>query len=392
MILNLDNTAIWTMVTCAFILFINTWIEDYKYKKKEQSPSPFISSRYKAIGLCLTIGFGATIIGKMQRYVGAPIISLVIGMLLVNSLPSNVLSEKVRKEAAVVGKRCLNLGIIALGATLSIGGIFSAAYALPLILFNLCLAFGTAYLIGKKVLNLSTNTCTLVGGGTSICGGTAIAALSPVVKAKEEETAYAMASIFLFDLLACFTFPYIALSLGMNEIQFGFFAGTAINDTSSVVAAQETFASLMNIEQYAIPATIKVVRTTLIILLVLIFSIIMIRKDAKIDDRNIKTGEKASLIEIVWKAFPKFILWFIGAVILNTTFITHISHTGFYTEIFKPFFSNGYRFFVAIALGGIGLKIKLRDILTNGIKPILLGGCTWLALFISSFLFTILFM
>jgi uncharacterized integral membrane protein (TIGR00698 family) len=390
----MDKAAILTMVVCSLIVVGSTLLADYRaWNRKGRTASLLVSKKYITIGLCILIAVLATFAGKAQRYVGAPIISLVIGILLVNILPTELMSETVRKHAASVGKTCLNFGIIALGATLSIAGIFNAAYALPLILFNICLSFTAAYLVGQRALKLSPNTCILVGGGTSICGGTAIAALSPVIKAKEEETAYAMASIFLFDLLACFTYPYLAFSLGLNEVQFGFLAGTAINDTSSVVAAQETYASLMNMELYAMPATIKVVRTTMIILLVMVFSIVTIRKEAKVCDSSAAQAGNTSLSQVVWAAFPKFILWFIGAVVLNTVFSnTYIFNTGFYTQIFMPFFSNGYRFFVAIALGGIGLKIKFRDILTKGIKPILLGGCTWLALFVSSILYSVLFL
>lgn len=276
-----------------------------------------------------------------------------------------------------------------LGATLAFSDLFSAVYALPLVLFNMALAFAVSYLVGRKVLHVSGNTCALVGSGTCVCGGTAIATISPIVKAKEEETAYAMTAIFLFDLLACFMYPYLAIRLGYTPTQFGFLAGTAVNDTSSVVAAQETYAGLMGLEGYALPATIKVVRTAMIIVLALIFSVISIRNEARSAARS--DGQHANIGKIMWKALPKFILAFVAMIAVNTILRGNIVDTYFYQSLFKPLFTNGYKFFVTIALSGVGFKIKFKELFTKGLKPIALGGCTWLALFLSSLTFASLF-
>lgn len=119
-----------------------------------------------------------------------------------------------------------------------------------------------------------------------------------------------MTAIFLFDLLACFMYPYLAIRLGYTPTQFGFLAGTAVNDTSSVVAAQETYAGLMGLDGYALPATIKVVRTAMIIVLALIFSVISIRNEARSAARS--DGQHANIGKIMWKALPKFILAFVS--------------------------------------------------------------------------------
>lgn len=150
--------------------------------------------------------------------------------------------------------------------------------------------------------------------------------------------------------------------LGFDEVQFGFLAGTAINDTSSVVAAQETYAALNGLEGYALPATIKVVRTSMIIVLAVVFSMLSV-------DR--KSGEQEgvqtmSLGRTIWKALPKFILFFLGTVLLNTYLSNTVADNAFYQTVFQPFFTNGYKFFVTLALAGVGFKITFRDLFVNG--------------------------
>lgn len=340
--------------------------------------------RYQAVALCALIAVAATVISKNQHYAGAPMVALLIGIAIVNLAPHNALNQAFKAGTSFVGKKYLSLGIVCLGATLAFTDIFSAVFALPLVLFNMVLSFAVAYLIGRKALRVSSNTCTLVGGGTCICGGTAIAVLSSIVKAKEEETAYAMTAIFLFDLLACLSYPYLAIRLGFNGTQFGFFAGTAINDTSSVIAAQETYASLIGLENYVLPATIKVMRTSMIIVLALVFALLSVRGSVRSSSAD--QSQAVSIGSIVWKSFPKFILFFVGTVALNTILVKTAQNTEFYSLYFKPFFSNGYKFFVTLALAGVGFKIKFRDLFTKGLKPIILGGCTWLSLFLSSLL------
>lgn len=196
MFLNLSASVWIIMFICTLAAFAYMWIDEKISGKK-------LGGSFRgALALCLVIAVAATVISKWEKYVGAPMLALIMGIALVNLLPDSILSKAFRSGTSYVGKKYLSLGIVCLGATLAFTDIFSAMYALPLVIFNMLLSFGAAYLIGKKLLRVSTNTCTLVGGGTCVCGGTAIAALSSIVKAKEEETAYAMTAIFLFDLFA----------------------------------------------------------------------------------------------------------------------------------------------------------------------------------------------
>ena len=227
------SLTIWiVMLVCGVIAVLYVLIVDKKEGKRAEK------RKYLAILMCIAIAVLATVLSKQQAYVGAPMIGLIVGILIVNIVPEGKMSKEFKSGTVFAGKRYLSLGIVFLGATLAFSDLFSAVYALPLVLFNMALAFAVSYLVGRKVLHVSGNTCALVGSGTCVCGGTAIATISPIVKAKEEETAYAMTAIFLFDLLACFMYPYLAIRLGYTPTQFGFLAGTAVNDTSSVVAAQ----------------------------------------------------------------------------------------------------------------------------------------------------------
>ena len=278
------------------------------------------------------------------------------------------------------------------GATLNFKEILGyGRKALPLIIFNIILAFSVAYLIGRK-LQVSANTSTLVGAGTSICGGTAIATLASIIKAKEIEIAYAMTAIFLFDILAALSYPYLATSLGLTPNQFGFLAGTAINDTSSVAAAEATYNVLNNLD-INLAITVKLTRITMLIAVAVVFTIITFRKETKMNDTSDNkatstsqdTSEKLSVGQTVIKVFPKFILVFIFMAILNTVGVfQNISGA-------STFFSKGYKFLNTTALAGVGFKINFKDLVTKGVKPVILGGCTWLAVFASSFLFVLIF-
>lgn len=342
--------------------------------------TPITKMRYLAIILCMAVAVFSTYLGKLQSVIGSPMIGLFIGMFLVNVIPN--LNSEIQTGAKFVGKKYLSLGIVLAGATLNFSEVLAAGKALPLVIFNIFLSFSVAYLIGRKVLKQSSNVCTLVGGGTCICGGTAIATLSSIIKAKEEEIAYAMTAIFLFDVLAALSYPYLAGAIGLNANQFGYLAGTAINDTSSVVAAQVTYGVLNELPDFNLAVTVKLVRTTMLIAIAVVFTILTIRQEAQAAN---KAGNTTSVGQTVLKVFPWFILIFLGMALLNTANVFGK------IPMSADFFKSGYKFFVTVALVGVGFKIKFKDLFTKGVKPIILGGCTWLAVAASSMIFVYVF-
>ncbi|MBU5427531.1 putative sulfate exporter family transporter [Tissierella pigra] len=337
------------------------------------------SKKTSAIILCILIAIVATYLGGLQNLVGAPMIGLFIGMLILNIIPS--IDKDFKSGTTFAGKKFLTWGIILAGATLNFKEVLGyGAKALPLLLFNICLSFSVAYFVGKK-LDVSTNTCTLVGGGSCICGGTAIATLASIIKAKETEIAYAMTAIFLFDILAALVYPYLAGAIGLTANQFGFLAGAAINDTSSVAAAEATYNVLNNLDS-SLAITIKLARTSLLILVSIVATILTVRNESK---ANKDSGEQISIGQTVMKVFPWFIVIFLGMAVLNTLGLFDLVPGS------AKFFKKGYKFLITAALAGVGFKIHFKDLFTKGTKPIILGGCTWAAVAISTLLFITIF-
>ena len=353
--------------------------------RKTKERKDFIMNKKKtlAIFLCLLIGYLATESTSLQSdlfgrtIMGGPMVALLVSMILCNLIPS--VDKDFKSGTTYCSKQFLNWGIILTGGTLSFADIMGTGVkALPLIIFNICLSFAAALIIGKK-LGVTKNTSVLVGGGTCICGGTAIATLSRIIKANDMEIAFAMAAIFLFDTIAAFSYPYIISGLGFTENQFAFVAGTAINDTSSVAGAQATFQAMIGNADFNGALNVKLVRTTMLIFVAIVWTILM-AKDAK---KNGEAGAGDSIFAVVQKTFPMFILWFVVMAGLNTI--------GAFSGVGLSLMKKASKFLFAAALAGVGFKIKFKDVFSKGLKPIALGGITWACVAISSYLFAFLF-
>ena len=339
--------------------------------------------KYGAIILCLLIGFLASKSTDLQEAVfkrvviGGPMVALLVSMIICNIMPS--IDKDFKEGTTYSSKQFLNWGIILTGGTLSFASILGTGVkALPLIIINILLSFAVAMLIGKKI-GVTKNTSVLVGGGTCICGGTAIATLSRIIKATDAEIAFGMAAIFLFDTISAFSYPYIASGIGLTNNQFAFVAGTAINDTSSVAGAQATFQAMINDPNFNGALNVKLVRTTMLIF-VAIFWTVMAAKEAR---QNGAAGTNESILAVVKKTFPMFILWFVVMAGLNTM--------GVFSPKGLDLLKTVSKFLFASALAGVGFKIKFKDVFSKGLKPIALGGVTWACVAASSYIFAFLF-
>ncbi len=187
------------------------------------------------LGLCVLIAAVAIVAGDFAPIVGAPVFAIAIGVVITNTLrgPLQIGSLRVGE----VSKLCLKGGIILLGASLDLGVILrTGAESLPVLLITIATGLACALLLGWT-MDVHWRMRCLIGIGTTICGASAIAALAPVVRAKAEEIAYSISVIFFFNMLAVFTFPAIGHLLSLSDPGFGLWAGTAVNDTSAVVAA-----------------------------------------------------------------------------------------------------------------------------------------------------------
>jgi len=252
-------------------------------------------------------------------------------------------------------KTLLQASIILLGLEMNLFNVFKVgSQSLYIIFFTLSTAFMTAWLVGRY-LKLPKNTSILIGIGTAICGGSAIAAAPPVISASDEDVAYSISTILLFNIAAVFIFPFTGHLLGMGDMGFGMWAGTAINDTSSVVAAGYSYSNVAG--NFA--TIVKLTRALMIVPVTLALAIFMARTNP--------TNTNFS----IFKIFPWFILGFLVASIINTTGCIPPS-------ICKTLAETG-KFFIIMALTAIGLNTHLKHLISNGIKPILLGLSCWIA-------------
>ncbi len=349
--------------------------------------------------VCFVAAVAATFLSGLQHWVGGPMLGLVIGILLANLLPAAFV-QKSKKGAAFSSKLILRAGIIITGGTLSFTTIVGAgSSALPFIILSIIFAFVTACLVGKFLIPVTTNTRILVAGGTSICGGTAIATLAGVLDADEDEMAYAMAAIFLFDLFATLIWPYVALGMGFSPEQFSILAGIAINDVASVTAAGATFDALLGTAAISADGVTTggelavVVKLTRVVMLVFVALAVMIwsvwSKGKTEGETQENVGGKSAVSKII-SAFPVFILGFLGLAVINT-FVDFSGIALFGTTLAK-LMKTVSKFCITMALVGVGAKINLKDMLTKGIKPVLLGGCTWAIVAIFTFSYVCFFM
>lgn len=280
---------------------------------------------------------------------GGTLLALMIGMLLNPLIGSN---EAVEAGINWSSKRILRTGIILAGITLSFSQVIQAGkYALILMVFTLATSFGVGYLC-KKVFKINWKLASLLSVSTAICGGTAVATLGPAIRAKNRDIAYAISATFIFDIITVIAFPWIGRLLGLGDTGYGLWIGTAVNDTSSVVAAGYAFSDAAGV----LATIVKLTRTLFIVPVVLIFSWIYAKKEA-----DSQAAEKVELAKI----FPWFILGFLVVV--------GIRSVGLVPESLVPGIAFLSKFFLSMALAAIGLKTSLKEVAGVGIKPMIAG-------------------
>lgn len=327
----------------------------------------FIKKNGKGLLLCLAIAVPATVLGKMFSVVGGPVFAILIGMVL-----ALVIKNRVPFESGVkyTSKKVLQYAVVLLGFGLNLEVVMETGkQSLPIILCTITTSLVIAYFL-HRAMNIPGKISTLIGVGSSICGGSAIAATAPVIDADEEEVAQAISVIFLFNILAALLFPALGTALGFSTTSgeaFGIFAGTAVNDTSSVTAAASTWDSIYNLGSQTLDkaVTVKLTRTLAIIPITLVIAFYRARK------AETESGEKVSLK----KVFPFFILFFIGASLITTA----ATVAGVPAEVFHPL-KELSKFFIIMAMGAIGFNTDIVKLVKGGGRPILLGMACWLGI------------
>jgi uncharacterized integral membrane protein (TIGR00698 family) len=318
-----------------------------------------------AIGLAFSAAIAAVAIaaGNFVPIVGAPVFAIAFGVVIANTLRGPLHIGTLR--VGDVSKLCLKGGIILLGASLDLGVILhTGLVSLPVLVITIGIGLACALLLGRSI-DVHWRMRCLIGIGTTICGASAIAALAPVVRAKAEEIAYSISVIFFFNMLAVFTFPAIGHLLSLSDPGFGLWAGTAVNDTSAVVAAGFAYSH----DAGTIATIVKLTRTTLIIPLVIGFGLLM----PWFEDRS--AGDSDSLLQRVYQAVPVFIILFVLASLLNTLgLLGHLA----------PTVQLVGRWVMVVALAAVGLQGHWRAFAGAGTRPLLLGFSTWIAVALAS--------
>jgi uncharacterized integral membrane protein (TIGR00698 family) len=307
---------------------------------------------------CGAIAIVAFALGHLVPIVGGPVFGIVIGMIVATGVKPGARFTPGIKFA---GKQLLQISIVLLGATLQLNQVVgSGLHSLPLMLGTLVIVLVAAYVLGRA-LGIDRDLRRLLGIGTAICGGSAIAALSSVIDVSEAEVAYAISTVFLFNIAAVLTFPWIGRLLALSQHAFGLWAGTAINDTSSVVAAGYVYGHAAGNEA----VIVKLTRTTLIVPIVMFYAGKRLWKARA-------GGEGVDWAKIV----PWFILWFVVAAVLNTV--------GAIPAVLHPAITNAALFLIVVALTGVGLSANAQAIRAAGTRPLALGFLLWAIIAASS--------
>lgn len=307
---------------------------------------------------CLLVGAAAwamaNYIPAVGKLVGGPVFAILLGMILAFwKRPSGM-------DAGITfcSKKILQYSIIFIGFGMNIRTVLATGgQSLAVMLCTIAASLLTAFLMGR-VLKVPSNTATLIGVGTSICGGSAIAATAPVIEADDREVAYSISTIFLFNILAVFIFPALGRVFHMTDTGFGIWAGTAINDTSSVVAAGFTFSDAAG----ELATIVKLTRTLMIIPITLALTV---HRTWKRKQQGTAAASNYSIVKI----FPWFVLGFLLTAILNST--------GWIPSAASSWLNELGKFGIMVAMAGIGLNTNLKSLVKNGVRPIALGLCCW---------------
>ncbi len=326
----------------------------------------FIKENYKGFLLCLLIAVPSWFLGKLFPIIGGPVISILIGMIITLLIKDK---SSLDKGIKFTSKKILQWAVILLGFGLNLGVILQTGkQSLPIILATISTSLVISYVL-HRVMHIPSKISTLVGVGSSICGGSAIAATAPVIDADDEEVAQAISVIFFFNVLAAIIFPHLGTILGFSQTSgnaFGIFAGTAVNDTSSVTAAASTWDSMYNLGTATLDkaVTVKLTRTLAIIPITLVLAFFRTKREKN-------SGKKVDFKKI----FPFFIIYFILASVITTI----ATSCGIDISFFEPIKTLS-KFFIVLAMAAIGLNTNIVKLIKTGGKPIIMGLCCWIGI------------
>lgn len=324
---------------------------------------------------CLVIAIPASMLGSKFPIIGGPVFAILLGMIVSEIIRKIETSKKSAVEnfnskvdlgIKFTSKKVLQYAVILLGFGMNLEDIIlSGKESLPVILSTISTSLIVSYVL-TKALKLDRKLGILVGVGSSICGGSAIAATAPVINADDEEIAKSISVIFLFNIIAALIFPSLGSVLGLSNEGFGLFAGTAINDTSSVTAASSAWDSIHGSNALEIATVVKLTRTLAIIPITLVLSIYENKRMLKLNG-NAET-KKLKITSLV----PSFIILFVVASIITTVFHLHGDLVINLKHLSK--------FFITLAMTAIGLNTNIVKLIKTGGKAIFVGFICWICI------------
>ncbi len=334
----------------------------------------WLNEHHFGIGYALAVAIPAAVLGYCFPLIGGAVFGIVGGIMLSLLYP---LPKRATKGISFSAKKCLQYSIILIGFGMNLRQVWNVGKeSLGVMLMTMTVAFVCAVVFGK-ILKVPGKLLTLIGAGTAICGGSAIAAVSPVIEAEDKDIAYSIATVFLFNVIAVLLFPALGHFMHLSQSGFGLWAGTAINDTSSVVAAGYAYGN----ESGDYATVVKLARTTLIVPICLIAALIVAlkkKKDAERkecrhpDQQHLRTGT------LIIRVFPWFVLGFLAASCVNSFSVL--------PESILHWLTVSGKFLIILALSAIGLNVDFRKMMQSGIKPIVLGLLVWVGVAVSSLL------
>lgn len=322
----------------------------------------YIKTTWPGIALCILIAVPAWFLGQLIPVVGGPVFAILMGMAVTLSIKNK---ERLNPGISFTSKKILQVAVILLGFGMNLTVIVATGVqSLPIILSTITISLMIAFGL-NKVMNVPTRISILLGVGSAVCGGSAIAATAPVIGANDEEIAQSISVIFLFNVIAALLFPTLGGFLGLSDYGFGLFAGTAVNDTSSVTAAATAWDAMHGSNTLDIAAIVKMTRTLSIIPITLVLAFYQTKKTAVGNEMGVSLK----------KIFPYFILLFVLASIITTMGTSF----GLADDFFSPLKTLS-KFFIVTAMAAIGLNTNIVKLMKSGAQPILIGLCCWIGI------------
>ncbi|MDR1520998.1 MAG: YeiH family protein [Planctomycetota bacterium] len=317
-----------------------------------------IGAKMPGIALCFALAVPAWLVGKAVPVMGGPVLGILFGMLLASWKRPKTLDAGI----SLAAKKVLQYSIVLLGFDMNLfNALQTGRQTLVLMLFTFAAAFAGAFLFGR-LLKVGRNANILIGVGTAVCGGSAIAAAAPVINADDKDVASAISTIFLFNVVAAFLFPVLGHLFHMGDFTFGLWTGTAVNDTSSVVAAGYSFSDAAG----DLAVVVKLTRTLTIVPITLALALYMSRKNAAASAKGGGFG----------KALPWFVVGFVVASGLGT-------FSAVPGALSRDLAQAG-KFAICAAMAAIGLNANIMQLVRNGMRPLLLGFSCWAILALTS--------